>query len=112
MRYIAIIKSCYPSLSKSERKVADYILQEKGNIIYETLLEISKKIKVGEATILRFVRKIGFSGFQDLKLQIAKDDEPVNETYHENYIDSIAANMTNTIQNTKNVLDSNYSFMV
>ncbi len=102
-----MIESCYPSLSKSERKVADYILQEKGNIIYETLLEISKKIKVGEATILRFVRKIGFSGFQDLKLQIAKDDEPVNETYHENYIDSIAANMTNTIQNTKNVLDSN-----
>ena len=78
-----MIESCYPSLSKSERKVADYILQEKGNIIYETLLEISKKIKVGEATILRF------------------------ETYHENYIDSIAANMTNTIQNTKNVLDSN-----
>ena len=72
-----MIESCYPSLSKSERKVADYILQEKGNIIYETLLEISKKIKVGEATILRFVRKIGFSGFQDLKLQIAKDDEPV-----------------------------------
>lgn len=102
-----MIESCYPSLSKSERKVADYILQEKGNIIYETLLEISKKIKVGVATILRFVRKIGFSGFQDLKLQIAKDDEPVNETYHENYIDSIAANMTNTIQNTKNVLDSN-----
>lgn len=104
-----MIESCYPSLSKSERKVADYILEEKGDIIYETLLEISKKINVGEATILRFVKKVGFSGFQDLKLQVAKvakDDEPVNETYHENYIDSIAANMTNTILNTKNVLDA------
>lgn len=105
MKYIAMIESCYPSLSKSERKVAEYILSERGNIIYETLLEISKKINVGEATILRFVRKVGFNGFQDLKLQIAKDDEPVNEGYHENYIDSITANMTNTIINTKNVLD-------
>ena len=105
MKYIAMIESCYPSLSKSERKVADYILSERGNIIYETLLEISKKINVGEATILRFVRKVGFSGFQDLKLQIAKDDKPVDESYHENYIDSITANMTNTIINTKNVLD-------
>ena len=105
INYISMIKSCYSSLSKSERKVADYILSEKGDIIYETLLEISKKINVGEATILRCVRKIGFNGFQDLKLQIAKDDKPVKETYHENYIDSIASNMTNTILNTKNVLD-------
>ncbi len=97
--------SCYPSLSKSERKVADYILSEKGNIIYETLQEMSKKINVGEATILRCVRKIGFSGFQDLKLQIAKDDEPVTKNYHENYIDTISSNMTETIINTKNVLD-------
>ena len=105
IKYISMIESCYPSLSKSERKVADYILLEKGNIIYETLLEISKKINVGEATILRCVRKIGFNGFLDLKLQIAKDDKPSDEQYHENFIDSIAANMTNCIMNTKNVLD-------
>ncbi len=105
MKYISIIESCYPSLSKSEKKVADYILAEKGNIIYETLLEISKKINVGEATILRFVKKIGFNGFQDLKLQIAKDDKPENKSYHENYMDSIANNMTSTILNTKKVLD-------
>ena len=105
MKYIRMIESCYPSLSKSEKKVADYVMLEKGNIIYETLLEISKKINVGEATILRFVKKVGFNGFQDLKLQIAKEDKPVNDSYHENYIDSITANMIKTIENTKTVLD-------
>lgn len=107
VKYIGMIESCYPSLSKAERKVADYVMLEKGNIIYETLLEISKKINVGEATILRFVKKVGFNGFQDLKLQIAKEDKPVNASYHENYIDSIAANMIKTIENTKTVLDIN-----
>lgn len=112
MKYIAIIKSCYPSLSKAEKKVADYILEEKGKIIYQTLLEISKNINVGEATIIRFVRRIGFSGFQDLKLEIAKetntDDE--NSTIsgennnYENYIEENAERIVQTITNTKATL--------
>ena len=104
MRYLEIIKSCYPSLSKTEKKVADYFIEQKGEIIYKTLLEIAKAINVGEATIIRFVKRIGFSGFQELKLEIAKEAKPENEENYENYIDRIAANMLETITNTKTVL--------
>lgn len=103
MKYIAIIKSCYPSLSKAEKKVADYILKEKGKIIYQTLLEISQNIDVGEATIIRFVRKIGFSGFQDLKFEIAKEDntDKSDSNNYDNYIEGNAAEIVQTITNTK-----------
>ena len=110
MRYIAIIKSCYPSLSKTEKKVADYILKERGKIIYQTLLEISQNIEVGEATIIRFVRKIGFSGFQDLKFEIAKENNndiesnSVDNNY-DSYIDENAERIAQTIINTKSTLD-------
>jgi len=112
MKYIAIIKSCYPSLSKTEKKVADYILKEKGKIIYQTLLEISQSIDVGEATIIRFVRKIGFSGFQDLKFEIAKENNTENEdsenggehNNYESYIDANAERIVQTITNTKATL--------
>lgn len=111
MKYIAIIKSCYPSLSKAEKKVADYILQEKGKIIYQTLLEISKNINVGEATIIRFVRRVGFSGFQDLKLEIAKETNTDKENSiiggennSENYIEENAERIVQTITNTKATL--------
>ena len=112
MRYIAIIKSCYPSLSKTEKKVADYILKERGKIIYQTLLEISQNIDVGEATIIRFVRKIGFSGFQDLKFEIAKENNndiesnsnSVDNNYN-SYIDENAERIAQTIINTKSTLD-------
>lgn len=112
MKYIAIIKSCYPSLSKAEKKIADYILQEKGKIIYQTLLEMSKNINVGEATIIRFVRKIGFSGFQDLKLEIAKENNVDNEKLdnkgennnYESYIEGNAERIVKTIANTKSTL--------
>ncbi|APF23651.1 MurR/RpiR family transcriptional regulator [Clostridium butyricum] len=112
MRYIAIIKSCYPSLSKTEKKVADYILKERGKIIYQTLLEISQNIEVGEATIIRFVRKIGFSGFQDLKLEIAKENNNDIESNsnsldnnYDSYIDENAERIAQTIINTKSTLD-------
>ncbi len=36
--------------------------------------DIKKKTKVGDATIIRFCQKIGFSGFSDLKIEIAKED--------------------------------------
>ena len=32
MKYINIIESFYPSLSKQEKKVADYLLEEQGKI--------------------------------------------------------------------------------
>lgn len=105
MKYINIIESFYPSLSKQEKKVADYIFEKKGQISYQSLQEIAKKINVGEATIVRFVKKIGFSGFQDLKLQIAKEDYPIIETNYEDYIDSIQANIYETIENTKSIID-------
>lgn len=105
MKYIATIKSYYPSLSKTEKKVADYFIEQKGEVVYQTLLEISKKIAVGEASIVRFVKKIGFGGFQELKLEIAKEDtEELSEKY-EDYIDLVELNMLNIIKNTKLVLE-------
>lgn len=105
MRYISTIKSYYPSLSKTEKKVADYFIEQKGEIIYQTLLEISRKIKVGEASIVRFVKKIGFGGFQELKLEIAKEYTEEADKQYENYIDLVESNMLSVIKNTKLVLE-------
>ena len=105
MKYINIIESFYPSLSKQEKKIADYIFEKKGQISYQSLQEIAKQIKVGEATIVRFVKKIGFNGFQDLKLHIAKEDFPIIETGYEDYIDNIQANINSAITNTKSLID-------
>lgn len=105
MKYINIIESFYPSLSKQEKKVANYIFERRGQISYQSLQEIAKKINVGEATIVRFVKKVGFSGFQDLKLQIAKEDYPMIETNYEDYFDIIQANINETVENTKSLID-------
>lgn len=105
MRYISIIQSFYPSLSKGEKKVADYVMQEKGQIIYQTLQEISKNIGVGEATIVRFCHKIGFEGFHDFKLTAAKEVPATVNEEGMHYVDYITMNLQNAITSTKQILD-------
>lgn len=66
MSYIYLIKENYPFLTKSEKSRWFYFKFGK-TIIYSTMSDIKKNTKVGDATIIRFCQKIGFSGFSDLK---------------------------------------------
>lgn len=82
MNYIYLIKEHYPLLTKSEKKVADLILTSGKTIIYSTMSDIKEKTKVGDATIIRFCQKLGFSGFSDLKIEIAKEDFSQKKNSH------------------------------
>ncbi|MDH5744621.1 MAG: MurR/RpiR family transcriptional regulator, partial [Candidatus Aminicenantes bacterium] len=57
----------YQELSKKEKKVADYIIQNHRTIFALSGKELSKKTKVSEATIVRFAQHLGYKGFQHLK---------------------------------------------
>ena len=105
MKHWSIIKSFYPSLSKGEKKVADYILEMKENIIYQTLQEVSKTIGVGEATIIRFCQKIGYNGFHYFKISVEKDKITEQDIIKDSYVDNITENIQNVILRTKEILD-------
>lgn len=59
--------------TKAEKKVAKYILENTGEVIYLTIVDFSGKIEVGEATIIRFCRKLGFKGYHDFKMSLAQE---------------------------------------
>ncbi|MDO5717446.1 MAG: MurR/RpiR family transcriptional regulator [Tissierellia bacterium] len=105
MKYINIIQSFYPSLSKSEKKVADLVLGKKDEMIYMTLQEVSREAMVGEATILRFCRKIGYDGFQSLKLSIAEEKDFIREKEPNCFIGKVTQNLHNTIDNTRDTIN-------
>ena len=67
------IKSIYPSLTKTEKKVADYTLKHLKSLNTKTLSEMSKAIHVGEATIMRFVYKLGYESLAQFKVEIIKE---------------------------------------
>ena len=55
----------------SEEKAADYILAHSAEVINLPITELAERIGVSEATIVRMCKKIGFHGFQELKINLA-----------------------------------------
>jgi len=60
----------HQELSKKEKIVADYIIQNQQTIFALSGKELSKNTGVSEATIVRFAQHLGFRGFQHLKSQV------------------------------------------
>jgi len=73
MNLLTKISSYFPSLTKSEQKIAQYVLANPNEIEKISIQELAKKAKVGESTIIRFTKKIGFKGYQEFKIELAKN---------------------------------------
>ncbi|WP_239256788.1 MurR/RpiR family transcriptional regulator [Listeria ilorinensis] len=73
MNLLAIISSYFPSLTKSEQKVAQFVLTNPDEVENYSINELAEFAEVGESTVVRFCRKVGFPGFQDFKIALAKN---------------------------------------
>lgn len=69
MNIIEKIKKIYPDLTKKQKYIADYLIENPEDICYITLQQLSKNTSSSELTILRFCKKIGCQNFLDLKTQ-------------------------------------------
>lgn len=75
------VKANYEKLSKAEKKIADFLIENPENILPLYITELSVACGVSEATVVRFAKKFGFDGYQQLKIAIAQENHtrPVNE---------------------------------
>ncbi|UCF91800.1 MAG: MurR/RpiR family transcriptional regulator [Desulfobacterales bacterium] len=64
---IQVIRDRYPELNETNKKIADFILQNLEMATFASLMEISRKIGVSDATLVRFARELDFGGYQDLR---------------------------------------------
>jgi len=103
MRAIEKIKEHYHSLTKAEKKVADYIVSNQDKIIHNTMNDLNQRLEVGDATIIRLCKKVGFNGFTDLKISIAKDNIHSPDKSYENF--SLIDQITETLQRTHQLIN-------
>lgn len=75
------IKIQYDTFSKGEKKIADFLMQNPNHILPLYITELAEKCGTSEATIVRFAKRLGFDGYQQLKIAIAQETEtrPINE---------------------------------
>lgn len=92
------IRSGFNDLTKTEQKTATYILENPSEVIHMTITELAEAANNAEATVFRLCKKLGFSGYQELKIALAGDlYTPLESVYKEvSPTDSIRT-MTNKI---------------
>ncbi|WP_412989331.1 MurR/RpiR family transcriptional regulator [Pediococcus siamensis] len=73
MDVLTTINGFYPSLTKAEKKIAQYVLVNSEEIEILSIGELASKVEVAETTVIRFCRKLKFKGYQDFKLHLARD---------------------------------------
>lgn len=65
------IRFLYPNLTKSEKRVADIVIDDYERVSEYTLLAVAEKARCSDASVMRFCRRLGLDGFTELKAQLA-----------------------------------------
>ncbi|MFC7062166.1 MurR/RpiR family transcriptional regulator [Halobacillus seohaensis] len=77
------IRSSYNLLSDKEKLIADYILENKENIIHSTINQVADNLMVADATVFRFCKRLGFKGYQAMKIALASETVTAINDIHE-----------------------------
>lgn len=84
------LRAALPSLSATERKVADWILLDPEMVLESSMLDVATACGVSDTTVLRMCRNAGFAGFTDVKIALAQDLATPMQQIHDDIADGDA----------------------
>ncbi|MCD7906742.1 MAG: MurR/RpiR family transcriptional regulator [Clostridium sp.] len=70
---LGAICSSYDTFFEAEKKIADYMMEHKAQVVDMTVGELARASGTSDATVSRFCRRCGFKGFHNLKLTLARE---------------------------------------
>ena len=81
---LKMIQNMLEQLPTSERKIAQYILENPRTIVNSTVNDLGNQANTSGAAVIRLCKSLGLNGFQDLKVRIAGDlVKPVEQGYRD-----------------------------
>ncbi|MDF2522768.1 MAG: RpiR family transcriptional regulator [Clostridiales bacterium] len=106
IEYLVRIKTHYNILSESEKKIADYIMNNKDEILGLSAHALADKIGTSASTVVRFCYSLGFKGYTELKFYIERELlSPSYEVIQVNPGDSINLIKQKMLNFNKDVID-------
>ncbi|QOR67235.1 MurR/RpiR family transcriptional regulator [Cytobacillus suaedae] len=108
------IRAVYSKLSDKEKMVADYILEHPDKIIHSTISQIAENLEIADATVFRFCKRIGFKGYQAMKIALASEivspikeihDTITEEDDEATVVQKVFKSNIKTIEDTLQVID-------
>lgn len=71
--FLELIQERLSSLTRAEKKIADYVLEHHEEVVELSVQELAEKAGSSDASIIRFCRTLGTKGYQDFKLRLARE---------------------------------------
>lgn len=68
-----MINNRFSTLTKSERRVAEFVQEHTEVVAVSSLQALAEKCDTSDATVLRFCRSLGYMGFADFKVSLVPD---------------------------------------
>lgn len=82
--FLQVIRERFDNLTKSEKKIADYVLENYMRVVDYNIAELSEYTQTSDASIIRFCRTFGCKGYQDFKMRLAREVVPTYKQYNPN----------------------------
>lgn len=115
LRALSIIKKNFSSMSETEKKIGAYLLEHSQSSVYMTTKMLASAVGVSEGSIINFSTKLGFSGFSDLKINLAQQVGPEADFIFDNVtqedspkfaLKKMIDNMASTMQATYDAISN------
>lgn len=107
------IRSKYSDMGPGEKKIANCLLEDPSCLLPLSISEFAAKAGCGDATAIRFARRLGLKGYQELKIALAgevsslsREGEKISK--HDSCFDMFTKRITDiqiALENTRSVLD-------
>lgn len=66
------IENNYPTMTKKQKQIADYMKTHADNMTFVTLKELSQEIGITEITVLNMCKALGYTSFNEVKYEFRK----------------------------------------
>ncbi len=96
---LEVIKENYSKIYTAERKVASYVLAHPMEVVDINVAQLAQKSDVSDATVIRMCHHLGYKGYYQFRLSLAKDAGR----------NTAADEVVQTQQNTTQMIFNNYA---
>jgi len=69
--FITRIKSAYNQFTKTERKVADFVLDNPRRALFMSITDLAEGCGVGDTSVFRFCKTLELNGYQEFKMLLS-----------------------------------------
>lgn len=116
MSVIDRINTLQGKFTSKEKKINKFIMANIDRIMYMNTYEIAEQCETSQASVVRFAKKLGYSGFPELKVDFGKEigrreaKEKISFTYEDmSENGEIFENIKNVIKINTRIIEDTYS---